>query len=127
MGPDFVELESSKAFAETLKGVEAAIAAHGMAVFARIDHAQAAKAVGLSMPPTVVLLYGNPKGGTPMMLANPRAALDLPLRVLVREEGARVLVSFHPVADMLVRAGVPADLAAKLEPAQQVIADWLKT
>jgi len=45
VGPDFVELESSKAFAETLKGVEAAIAAHGMAVFARIDHAQAAKAV----------------------------------------------------------------------------------
>jgi len=79
------------------------------------------------MPPTVVMLYGNPKGGTPIMLAAPQAALDLPLRVLVREEVGRVLVSFHPVADMLKNAGVPDDLATRLEPAQRVLVDAIKS
>lgn len=123
MGPHFTEIESKESFAATLKRIEDAIASHGMAVFARVDHAEAAKSVGLAMPPTVALLYGNPKAGTPMMLASPRAALDLPLRVLVREEMGRVLVAFHPVADMLVRAGVPTELAAKLEPAQGLLVD----
>ena len=126
MGPDYFELESKEPFAATLKRVEDAITSHGMTIFARIDHAAGAREAGLSMPPTIVLLYGNPKGGTPMMLASPRVALDLPLRVLVREENGRALVSFHPAAEMLTRAGVPADLAARLEPAQRVIESVLK-
>ncbi len=125
MGSDFFEIESRDSFSVTLKRIEDAIITHGMAVFARIDHAEGAKSVGLAMPPTILLLYGSPKGGTPMMLASPRAALDLPLRVLVREEQGRVFVSYHPVVDALVRASVPADLAAKLEPAQRLLADAL--
>ena len=126
MGPDFFELERKEPFAATLKRVEDAITGAGMVIFARIDHAAGAREAGLSMPPTIVLLYGNPKGGTPMMLASPRAALDLPLRVLVREENGRAFVAFHPVAETLTRAGVPADLAAKLEPAQRLIVNALK-
>lgn len=123
---DLVELESGETFAVTLKRVEDAIAAHGMTIFCKVDHAAGARDAGLSMPPTVVFLYGNPKGGTPMMLAAPHAALDLPLRVLVREDKGRVFVAFHSVREMLVRAGVPEELAAKLEPAQRVVADAVK-
>ncbi len=118
---DLVELESTESFAATLKRLEDAITAAGMTIFARVDHAAGAREAGLSMPPTVVLLYGNPKGGTAMMLASPRAALDLPLRVLIREESGHAIVAYHPIAELLARAGVPADLAAKLEPAQRLI------
>jgi len=119
--------ESTAGFAETLDRLVKAIESHGMTVFAKIDHAGGAREAGLAMPPTVVMLYGNPKGGTPIMLAAPQAALDLPLRVLVREEVGRVLVSFHPVADMLKNAGVPDDLATRLEPAQRVLVDAIKS
>lgn len=117
-----VEHASGVAFAPTLDRLVQAIETAGMTVFARIDHAAGAREVGMAMPPTVVLIYGNPRGGTPIMLAAPLAALDLPLRVLVREAAdGRVLVSFHPVAPMLEQAGVPAALAARLEPAQRVL------
>jgi hypothetical protein len=58
----------------------------GVTIFARIDHAEAARNAGLAMPPTQVLIYGNAKGGTPLMLGAPSIALDLPLRVLVRDD-----------------------------------------
>src|SRR4051812_10903549 len=73
-------------FAETLDRLEATLRAKGIDVFAKIDHAAAATGVGLSMPPTVVLVFGSPRGGTPLMLEQPLLALDLPLRVLVRED-----------------------------------------
>ena len=120
-GVDPVEIVGAFGFAETMDRLIAAITAAGMTVFARIDHAAGARSVGLAMPPTEVLIYGNPKGGTPIMLAAPRAALDLPLRVLVREQDGRVLVAFHPATAMLRAAGVPEALAARLRPAQDVL------
>lgn len=125
MSEEFVEIESAYPFTATLERLAGAIESHGMSIFTRIDHAKAAQAAGLSMPPTVVLLYGNPNGGTPVMQAAPRAALDLPLRVLVREDAGRVLVAFHSAADMLKAAGVPDDLASRLEPAQRVLLEAL--
>jgi uncharacterized protein (DUF302 family) len=125
--PRPVEHVSGVAFAPTLERLAQAIAKAGMTVFARIDHAAAAREVGMAMPPTVVLFYGNPRGGTPIMLAAPQAALDLPLRVLVREEtGGRALISFHPVTPMLEQAGVPGALAARLEPAQRILIDAIQ-
>ena len=82
---DFVEHPVAVAFAATLERLDRAIEAAGMMIFSRIDHAAGAQAAGLDMPPTVVLVYGNPSGGTPIMLSTPQAALDLPLRVLVRK------------------------------------------
>lgn len=125
--PDLVELVSPVAFGPTLIRLTDAIAAAGMTIFARIDHAAGARAAGMAMPPTEVLIYGNPKGGTPLMQAAPHAALDLPLRVLVREAAdGRTRVAFHPIAAVLQRAGVPEALASRLEPAQRVLVEALR-
>jgi uncharacterized protein (DUF302 family) len=122
MTASITDIVTTLPFAEALGRLVQAITGAQMTIFARIDHAAGARAAGLSMPETTVLLYGNPKGGTPIMLAAPQAALDLPLRVLVREDPAKgVVVSFHPAAAMLAEAGVPAELAARLEPAQHVL------
>jgi len=119
---DIVEYASPVPFAATLDRVVKAIEAAGLNLFARIDHAANARDAGLSMPPTTVLIYGHGKGGTPLMLAAPLAALDLPLRVLVRQrEDGRAAIAFHPIAALLRRAGVPAELAARLEPAQKIL------
>ncbi len=115
---------SSLAFAPTVQRLKEAISNAGMAVFASIDHAAGAREVGMEMPPTIVMLYGNPRGGTPIMLAAPHTALDLPLRVLVREAAdGRTIVSFYPVASMLRAAGVPDALATRLEPAQRILVE----
>ena len=126
IGSVLVERESSLPFAATLDRVAAAIEAAGLRVFARIDHAAAAREVGLLMPPTTVVIYGNPVGGTPVMLAAPEAALDLPLHVLVREdERGRAIVTFRPIAAVLQAAGVPEELAKRLVPAQTLLLDAL--
>ena len=121
-----VERESSQSVAATLERVVAAIEAAGLRVFARIDHAAAAREFGLLMPPTTVVIYGNPVGGTPVMLAAPEAALDLPLHVLVREgPSGQAIVAFRPIAGVLQAAGVPEQLAKKLVPAQTLLLDAL--
>jgi putative redox protein len=84
---------SPHGFATTLERVEAVLDARGLTVFARIDHAAGARAAGLDLRPTVVLLFGDPRGGTPVMQALATAGLDLPLRLLVFEDeggGARI-------------------------------------
>ncbi len=109
-------------FESTLQRLVSAIEAAGLRLFGRFDHAANAREAGMSMPPATVLLYGNARGGTPIMLAAPLAALDLPLRVLVRErDDGRTVMAFHPVAEMLQQAGVPESLASRLQPAQQIL------
>jgi uncharacterized protein (DUF302 family) len=127
-GPDITEQVSAFPFDATLQRLEAAMAAAGLSIFARIDHAEGARSVGLSMPPTIVLLYGNPRGGTPIMQAEPRAALDLPLRVLVRQtpDGA-VIVSHRPARAVLLSLGLAEDLAGKLDPAQRLLKTAIST
>ncbi|MDE2516081.1 MAG: DUF302 domain-containing protein [Rhodospirillales bacterium] len=91
-------------------------------LFARFDHQAGARTAGLDMPPTTVLVYGHAKGGTPIMQAVPQVALDLPLRVLVRQrEDGRTVIAFHPIGAMLRRAGVAEALAGRLDPAQQML------
>ena len=121
-----VEYTSARAFAPTMKRLVEIIEAAGMRIFARIDHAAGAHEVGLAMPPTVLLIYGHPKGGTPIMLAAPKAALELPLRVLVREDtDGSTRISFHPIAPLLRDAGAPEELVTRLEPAQHVLLEAL--
>lgn len=122
-----IEVVTPLGFKATLAKVTDAIAAAGFTVFARIDHAHGAAQVALAIPPTLVLLYGNPKGGTPIMLAAPGAALDLPLRVLVREVETGTSVSFHPIAATLLAAGVPDHLAHTLDPAQRLVMEAIQS
>lgn len=74
--------------AETRSRLEAAIAKRGLKLFAGVDHAAAATEFGAAMPPTFVVIFGNPKVGTPMMLNSPEAAIDFPLKALVYEDAA---------------------------------------
>jgi uncharacterized protein (DUF302 family) len=94
-GEAVVKLESTDSFTDTLTRLQSTLERNGFRIFAIIDHQAAARSVGLDMPATTVLVYGNPKGGTPLMLAAPDFALELPLRVLVREDpdmGVRVII-----------------------------------
>lgn len=125
--PGSVEHASHLPFAATLQRLEQAIEVAGMTEFARIDHAAGARSAGMAMPPAVVLFYGDPGGGTPIMLGAPRAALDLPLRVLVREDaGGLTTISFYPITSLLQASRVPDELAARLEPAQRLLVDALR-
>ena len=97
--------------------VERALAAAGMKVFARIDQAAEAHAVGLTMRPAVVLVFGNPKGGTPLMVARPTVAIDLPLKALAWEdEEGQPWLSYNTPALLVARHGVDPKLAATLAP-----------
>lgn len=72
--------------AETLTRLDKTIRGAGLTVFATIDHAAAAEGAGLRMPPATVLVFGNPKGGTPLMQSAPTIAIDLPLKILVWDD-----------------------------------------
>jgi uncharacterized protein (DUF302 family) len=86
--PNMVIRESKNSVKETLDKLAKAVEAKGAKVVARVDHAAGAKAVGQEMKPTEVLIFGNPKLGTPLMVGNVRSGLDLPLKVLAWEDGA---------------------------------------
>lgn len=83
-----ITIPSNYSAAQTLDRLEAALRAAGITIFARIDHGAGAASVGLALRPTQVLIFGNPKGGTPLMQADQRIGLDLPLRVLAWEDEA---------------------------------------
>lgn len=120
--PDIKRLHSTYSFQDTVDKLRAALEGKGFTVFSVIDQRQAANSVGLDMPPTTLLIYGNPKGGTPLMLAAPDFALELPLKVLVREDNdKKVSVVFTPATALDGRHGLPRGLAAKLGGAELVI------
>jgi uncharacterized protein (DUF302 family) len=117
-----VELISEQDFSVTLNRIVGVIEEAGMRIFARIDHALGAREVGLEMTPTILLLYGHPRGGTPIMQAAPQAALELPLRVLLYTgaDGSTHMI-YHPIATLLREAKVPDGLINRLDAAQQVL------
>jgi uncharacterized protein (DUF302 family) len=113
--PGVVSVSSAFSVPETLRRLEEAVAARGMKVFARFDHSDEAERAGLRMRPAHVLVFGAPRGGTPLMVAAPLVALDLPLRALVwQEEGGAVWVSYHEPGDLGLRYSVPEDLIANI-------------
>lgn len=93
---------------EKLKGI---LQAKGVMLFALVDHSGEAEKVGMKMRPTKLLIFGNPKAGTPLMQAAPSTAIDLPLKILVWEDGqGRVWVSYNSSAYLQQRHGFPAEL-----------------
>lgn len=82
-----VSIPSRHSVAETVAKLKSILAAKGIQLFAEVDHSGEAAKAGFRMPPTQLLIFGNPKAGTPLMLAAPGIALDLPLKILVWEDG----------------------------------------
>lgn len=104
---DLVVRPSKYSVTETIDRLTAALEAKGIKPLARIDHAAAAAKVGEELRPTIVLLFGNPKIGTPLMRANPHAAIDLPMRVVAFEDASgKVSVGYVPAATLKARHGL---------------------
>ena len=95
--------------------LQAILQAKGIAVFALIDHSGEAEKVGMKMRPTKLLIFGNPKGGTPLMLAAPSIAIDLPLKILIWEDDqGKVWVSYNSPEYLAERHGLPQHLAQNI-------------
>lgn len=117
-----IQVASRYSIGETVEKLQAAFVGKGMQVFAIIDHSGEAEKVGLKMPPTKLLIFGSPKGGTPLMVAAPSLAIDLPLKALVAEDAAgKVSVTYNSPAYLQERHGVAADLIKNLAGAGLLI------
>ena len=92
--------------AETVEKFKAAVEGAGAKVFAVVDHAKGAMSVGTEIPPATVIIFGNPKLGTPLIAANPQIGLDLPLKVLVWDEGGKTMIGYTDPEALKDRYGV---------------------
>jgi uncharacterized protein (DUF302 family) len=111
IGEGIVDLPSNHSVDETIEKLKGMINAKGVTLFALVDHSGEAEKVGMKMAPTKLLIFGSPKAGTPIMLAAPSIAIDLPLKVLVWEDKAgKVWVSYNSPAYLQQRHEVPNEL-----------------
>lgn len=105
---------SARSVSATVEAFTALLLAKGVRIFAVIDQAAAATDAGLSLRPTVLVIFGSPAGGTPVMQAVPLAALDLPLKVLIWDDGGTTKVSYLSPAALAARHGLDERLSAPL-------------
>jgi uncharacterized protein (DUF302 family) len=114
-----VKIPSHHSVDETVDKLKAILRSKGVTLFALVDHSGEAEKVGMKMPPTKLLIFGNPKGGTPLMLAAPSAALDLPLKILVAEDaGGKVWISYNSPEYLKERHGLPETLVTNIAVVQ---------
>jgi uncharacterized protein (DUF302 family) len=110
-GNGLVHLSSPYSVAETTERLESTLKAKSIELFCHIDHSGEAEKVGLKMHPTELLIFGNPKGGTPLMLASPTSAIDLPLKALIWEDaGHKVWVTYNSPEYLQQRHNIPPEL-----------------
>lgn len=106
---------------QTVRKLEDVLKEKGITLFAVIDHSGEAEKSGMRMPNTKLLIFGNAKAGTPIMLASPSAALDLPLKILVSEDDAGdVWLSYNSTGFLQARHGFPAELAQRIAVAESL-------
>jgi uncharacterized protein (DUF302 family) len=118
-----IQVASHYSVEETVGRLEATFVEKGMQIFALIDHSGEAEKVGLKMRPTKVVIFGSPKGGTPLMVAAPSLAIDLPLKALVAEDpDGKVSVTYNDPEYLRQRHGVPAELIKNLAGGGALIA-----
>jgi uncharacterized protein (DUF302 family) len=123
-----VRFQSPYSFDDTVQRLLATMASHGIKVFATIDQQAEAVAAGLSMPPMTLIVYGNPKAGTPVMLANLTSGIDLPLKAMVIEpENGHVEVVINATDYLIQRHALSPALAANLAPAERLIANMFSS
>lgn len=111
MASGIVDVLSRYSVPETLARLESILKEKGITVFALIDHSGEAERVGLKMRPTQLLIFGGPKAGTPLMVATPRLAIDLPLKALAwQDEKGQVRLSYNSPEYLQQRHGFPPEL-----------------
>jgi uncharacterized protein (DUF302 family) len=121
--PGFISKLSPHPVPETIHRLSALLKSKGVAIFALIDHSGEAEKAGAKMRPTQLLIFGNPKGGTPLMLAAPSTAIDLPLKALVWEDAeGKVWLSYNSPDYLQQRHGFPADLEKNIAAIEPLLA-----
>jgi uncharacterized protein (DUF302 family) len=125
-GDGIISKPSKYSVPETLHRLETILTAKGINIFALVDHSGEAEKAGLKMPPTQLLIFGNPKGGTPVMLAAPTAAIDLPWKALAwQDTSGQVWLSYNDAAYIQRRYGLSADVMKPLAGLGAVIEEAL--
>ncbi|HKM91671.1 MAG TPA: DUF302 domain-containing protein [Candidatus Acidoferrales bacterium] len=110
-----VHLHSPHTVPETLRRLESLLQAKGVNIFARVDHSGEAEKVGLKMRPAQLLIFGSPKAGTPLMVASPTLAIDLPLKALAWEDAdGAVWLSYNSPEYLQQRHNIPGDLIGNI-------------
>lgn len=110
-----LRIASNHSVDETVARLQGILQAKGVKLFTVVDHSGEAADAGLKMPNTKLLIFGNPKAGTLLMLASPSAALDLPLKILVAEDGVgKVWISYNAPSYLQARHKLPPDLLPKI-------------
>jgi uncharacterized protein (DUF302 family) len=121
-GNGVVSVRSQHSFAETMLRLERMVAAKELKIFAVIDHSGEADAVGLRMPSTKLVIFGSPTMGTPVMLAAPSSALDLPLKVLLAEDpGGQTWISYNSPAYLSKRHSVSDELTPNISGIEALV------
>ena len=111
----FVQIASSYSVAETVERLETQLTEHNITIFARLDFAADAARVGLDMRPERMLIFGNPKAGTPLMQAVPASGLDLPLKVLVWQDAqGKTWLAYNRPEYIVARHGLPSGMTTNL-------------
>src|SRR5271169_1954544 len=106
-----IERPSNHSVDQTVDAIRNFLQSKGVTLFALVDHSGEAEKVGMKMPPTKLLIFGSPKAGTPLMLAAPSIAVDLPLKILVSEDAqGHVSVSYNSPAYLQERHNLPPEL-----------------
>lgn len=121
-----ISVTSPYPFANTVQRLISALTSHGLKIFATIDQRAEAESVDLALYPATLIIFGNPKAGTPLMIARPLSGIDLPLKVLVTESTpGLVQASFNSTAYILERHALPTGFRPQLAPAEGLIAKAL--
>jgi uncharacterized protein (DUF302 family) len=122
-----IHLSSAHSVTETMARLKELVTARGMTIQAHIDHSGDATKVGLKMQPAELLIFGNPKAGTPLMVAAPTLALDLPLKGLVwADSEGKVWLSFNSTEYLQQRHNVPAELIGNIAGAKKIFEEAVK-
>ena len=111
MNNGIVDKPANHSVDETVEKLKGILQSKGVALFATVDHSGEAAKVGMKMPPTKLLIFGSPKAGTPLMLARPSVAIDLPLKILIWEDAqGKAWLSYNSPAYLQERHSIPAEL-----------------
>ena len=122
-----VSVRSANSADQTIEKLKAMLQAKGVTLFALVDHSGEAAKAGMTMPSTRLLIFGNPKAGTPVMLAAPSSAIDLPLKILVWEDAqGGVWLSYNSTTYLQQRHSIPQQLLPNLAVVEKFVQEAAK-